>query len=754
MNKPESITGFRTVGTTPIRPDGLDKVTGRAVFGDDFKLPGTLYGKILRSPHAHARIKSIDTSKALALEGVFAVVTAADFPKPETKKMLMGEAGSGEVSDLSDNCMARTKALYDGHAVAAVAAKNIHVAEQALKLIDVDYEVLEPLLDVRRAMAAGAPVLHENFIPGAFVMPTEKALPNAGVLRLGNGDVEQGFSDADIIVEREFTSLMVHQGYIEPHAATAVWNSNGQVTIWTCTQGQFAIRDQVALIFNLPMSRVKVVPLEIGGGFGGKDTAYIEPVAAILSKKANRPVKMAMSRAEILRATGPSAGTYIRIKAGVKSDGSFTAVDLYAAYEAGAYPGGVIAPGCLTAITRYNFPNFRVEGYDVVVNKPRVKPYRAPGASPSNFAMESVIDELAQKLGMDPIDFRLKNAMAEGDRLPIGFPCQPLGSREMLRAVKDHPHYNTPLEGANRGRGFSYGFWFGAGLTSSAEIMVNTDGTVQVTEGSCDLSGTRLTLAMQAAEALGIDLEQITCSVGDTDAVGYSFQSVGSRTTFATGIAVYDAAQQVLAEMKRRAAMIWESKAEGVEYEDGYFTGGADQRLNFRELAAQFDSTGGPVKAQVTVNPEQVGFQIAAHLVDVEVDPDTGKVDILRYTAFQDAGKAVHPDFVSGQIQGGVVQGIGWALTEGYYYTDEGRLANTSLLDYRMPTALDIPMIETVILETPNPGHPYGVRGVGEAPIIPPPGAIANAIHDAVGVRMDVLPMDPGAVLKQILAQK
>lgn len=756
MNKPETVSKLRVVGTTPIRPDGLDKVTGRAVFGDDIYMPGMLYGKVLRSPHAHARLKSIDTSKASELPGVYAVVTGAEFPKLDNAVLSLGEAGTVDMNDVTDNLIAKTKVFYDGHAIAAIAADNPHVAEEAVNLINVDYEILEPVMDVRSAMAEGAPILHKEFTPGAFFIPTEQVLPNAGRLQLGMGDVEQGFTEADVIIEREFTTKMVHQGYIESHITTVQWDSDDRITVWSTTQGHFSIRDQLAVMLNMPLGKIKVIPLEIGGGFGGKDQVFLELLAAMLSKKSGRPVKMAMSRDEVLRATGPTPGTYIKVKMGAKQDGTLVAADIHCAYEAGAYPGGPIAPGVLTAATRYNIPNIRLEGYDVVVNKPKTRPYRAPGSTQSNFAVESVIEELAEKLEINSVDFRLKNAMQTGDRLILGFPSPSVGSVELLQAVKEHPHYNAALEGPNQGRGMAYGFWFGAGLSSSAELMVNADGTVQLCVGSCDLSGTRMTLAMQAAEALGINVEDVSPSIGDTESVGYTFPTVGSRTTFATGIAVIEAAQKILAQMAERAALIWETDVEDIVIDTGIFSdkNDKDHQFSFKELAAKLEISGGPVTAQTSATPTGVGFQLAAHLVDIEVDIDTGKVDILRYTAFQDAGKAVHPDYVAGQIQGGVVQGLGWALNEEYFYNEDGRLANATLLDYRMPTALDVPMIEAVILETPNPGHPYGVRGVGEVPIVPAPAAVASAIYDAIGVRMDSLPMSPGKVLKKILEKQ
>ena len=743
---------LRVVGTTPIRPDGLEKVTGRATFADDIYLPRMLHGKVLRSPHAHAKIKAIDTRKATALPGVHAVITAADFPVPATPIESLGEGGLVDIRDLADNCIAKKKALYDGHAVAAVAADNPHIAEHAARLISVDYEVLEPVMDVQSAMADTAPVIHENFTPGSFFAQTEKSGPNAGRLEFADGDINKGFNDATVIVESEFTTQTVHQGYIESHVTTVQWDSDDRITVWTSSQGHFGIRDQLAGILNIPMSNINIIPLEIGGAFGGKDSVYLDPLAAMLSKKSGRPVKMAMSRNEVLRATGPSSGTHMKVRMGANDNGMLLAADISFAYDAGAFPGGPVAAGVLTATTRYNIPNYRLEGFDVILNKPRVKPYRAPGATQSHFAVETVMDELAEKLGMDSIEFRLKNAMKTGDRLVLGFPCPAIGSIELLNAVKSHPHYRAPLDGEKQGRGVAYGFWYGGGGTSSAELSVNADGTVQVCTGSCDLSGTRMTLAMQAAEALGIDISDVLVKTGDTQSIGYTLPAWGSRTTFATGIACITVAEKVIAKMIERAAGIWAVDTENVTFDSGVFSdrNDSDHSFTFKELAAKHDSTGGAISAQATVSPQGVGFQLAAYLVDVEVDTGTGKVTILRSTLFQDVGKAVHPDYVSGQMQGGVVQGLGWALSEEYVYADDGTLANTTFLDYRMPTALDLPMTETVILETPNPGHPYGVRGAGEASILNPPAAVANAIYDAVGIRMNSLPMSPRAVLEKL----
>ena len=532
------------------------------------------------------------------------------------------------------------------------------------------------------------------------------------------------------------------------------WDSNDYVTVWTATQGQFALRDHLADIIQVPISNINVVPLEIGGGFGGKERLYIDPVAAFLSKKSQCPVKIAMRRDEVFRATGPSSGTYIKLKFGVKRDGTLTAADLHMAYEAGAYAGGPLFLGVMSATSRYNIPNIHIDGFDVIVNKPTMRPYRAPGAPQALFAVEQMIDELAHELGMDPIEFRMKNLMRSGDRLVPGFPLAPIDTEKMMETVKAHPHYQAPLEGANRGRGLAYSIWFNIGELSSARMQVNPDGSVTLATASPDLSGTRISLAMQAAEALGIDVEQVSPTVSDTQSIGFSLPSVGSRTTYSTGAVVCEVAQEILKQMCERAALLWETDAGQVSVENGVFSNKAEpgQAITFNELAARMFETGGPISHHRTGHTQSFIPGTAAHLVDVEVDPETGKVDILRYTVFQDVGKAVHPDYVEGQMQGAAVQGIGMALNEEYFYDDEGRLKNASLLDYRLPTSLDVPMLETVVLESPNPAHPFGVRGCGEISIAPPPAAIANAIHDAVGVRLYSMPMAPRKVCAAVKA--
>ncbi len=748
-----STTDYKVVGTRPIRHDGTDKVTGRAIYGADFKLPGTLVCKILRSPHAHARIKSINTSKAEALPGVRAVVTAKDLPQPEDKIEQMGETAVN-ARFLSDNVLASTKVLYKGHAVAGVAANDQHIAEEALKLIDVEYEVLPLVLNVLDAMRDDAPLVHENLTTKELGNDTGRHSNIASRIHIEKGDVKAGFAEAEVIVEREFDTATVHQGYIEPHAATVLWNADGHITVWTCTQGSFVVRDQMATVMDLPVSDITVVPTEIGGGFGAKFPLYGEPVCALLSRMTGRPVKYVMTRVEVLENTGPTPGSHSRVKIGVTKDGRITAVEGWFAFEAGAYPGSAIGAGVPCAFAPYDIPNGVVDGFDVVVNKPKSSAYRAPGAPQTEYAVECVIDEVCEKIGMDPMEFRLKNAAKQGVRRIDGPVFGVIGAVETLEAMKAHDHYQSPLGGPNRGRGVAMGFWFNGGGPSCCTISVNPDGTVTLVEGSVDIGGTRAAIAMQAAEVLGIGAHDVSPKVVDTDSVGYTGGTGGSRTAYATGLAAYEAAQDVVRQMKERAGIIWETAAEDVDFANGVFSSKSnlELRMSFKELSAQISSTGGPITGRANVNPSGQGNTFAVHIADVEVDPETGKVEIIRYTAAQDAGKAVHPSYVEGQMQGGVAQGVGYALNEEYFYDAKGRLMNVSLLDYRMPTALDLPMIDTVIVEVANPGHPYGVRGVGEVPIIPPLAAIANAIYQAIGVRMYRLPMNPGRIVEALQA--
>jgi xanthine dehydrogenase molybdenum-binding subunit len=757
---------FRVIGTRPIRHDGIEKVTGAAKYGADYSFPGMLYGKVLRSPYAHARIKAIRTEKALTMPGVKAVVTGADFPDIPGTLIQLGELVVN-AHYLSLNVMARGKVLYDGHAVAAVAATSPHIAEEALKLIEVDYEPLEPVMTAEAAMKPEAPILlpelRSRFIagrsdPGSPEGP-DRPTNVASHIQFKRGDLEAGFRAADYVVEREFRTATVHQGYIEPHNAVAICSSDGHATIYCSTQGTFNVRTLTATVLKIPEGNLRVVPAEIGGGFGGKTTIYLEPLAVLLSGKTGRPVKLVMNRGEVLRASGPTSGTWIKARMGATRDGKITAAQFWMAYEAGAFPGSPFAPGAMCCSAPYDIPNLLIDSFDVVVNRPKVAAYRAPGSPCSAFACESLVDELALRTGIDPIELRIRNGSHEGTPQPAGPPFKRIGFIETCEALKNSEHYQSPLEGPNRGRGVAAGFWFNGGLQSSAAVNLHTDGTLSVVTGSVDIGGSRAAMAMVAAEVLGLRAEDVRPIVADTDSIGHTDVTGGSRIALATGLAVYDAAQDVVRQLKERAAKVWERKVEEIEFNVGRLSvrGDGIAPMTIQDLTARLARTGGPITGRATVNAGAVGAvgnAFAVSCIDLEIDPDTGKVKILRCTIAQDVGRALHPAYVEGQMQGGTAQGIGWALNEEYVYDDTGILRNVGLLDYRMPTCLDLPMIEAIVVQVPNPGHPLGVRGVGEVSIVPPMPAIANAIYRAVGVRMCELPMSPPRLLKAMLESR
>ena len=750
-----SVKQFKWVGTRPIRPDGVPKVTGRAEYGADHVLPGMLTGKVLRSPHAHARIRSIDTSKAAALPGVRAVITAADLP--DHKFEYIGpERVAQNFWHITRNILAREKALYEGHAVAAVAAISESVAQAALDLIVVDYEVLPHVIDVDEAMADNAPLLFEDMMPRGVEGATKPSNISKR-LEFKMGDIEAGFAAADVVIEKEFKTAAVHQAYIEPHACVARCDADGQAEIWSASQGHFQMRALTAKVLGMPIGNLRVYAAEIGGGFGGKTVTYLEPLATLMAKKSGYPVRMQMSREEVFKGTGPTSGSSMWAKIGVTKDGKITAGDAIFKFQAGAFPGSPVMNACLCSFSPYDVANARTVGYDVVSNRPKSAAYRAPGSPIGHFAVESVIDMCAKAIGMDPLELRLKNVARIGTPTIAGPKHAHAGFAETLQALYDHPGYKTKL-GPNQGRGVACGYWFNGGGESSATLQVNADGTVLVATGSPDIGGSRASMALMAAETLGVDYSQVKAIVADTGSVGYTHVTGGSRVTYATGTAVVTATQTVIRDLCKRAALIWDVDPEGVIWEDGHAKpAGANvgefKPLSLKELAAKAPATGGPITGSAGVNPGAQAPGFSAQFFDVEVDPETGQVQILRAVAAQDAGRAIHPSYVEGQIQGGVVQGIGWALNEEYIYNAKGQLDNAGFLDYRCPVASDLPMIETIVVEVPNPSHPYGAKGVGEANICPPMAAIAAAIEGATGVRMTELPMSPPRVLAALDAR-
>lgn len=734
---------FKLVGTRVMRPDGVDKVTGRARYGADTFAPGQLVGAILRSPHAHAKIRGIDTRRAEKLAGVKAVITSADLPDLTD--------GDAELYNVLENCMARGKALYDGHAVAAVAASDAETARKALKLIKVDYKVLPHVTDVDEAMKPAAPIVQprvrSKYRPG-------KRTNVAGVTTYGHGDVDAGFAKADVIIEKSYKTEQVHQGYIEPHACLASVGPDGQGELWVTTQGQFAFRNRCAALLGMEMSQLKVTSSEIGGGFGGKTHVWAEPVALALSRKANRPVKLVMSREDVFRASGPASSTSIDVKLGATRGGRIVAAHAELRYGGGAFPGIWGKIGAMAAWACYDIENVRSVGYEVVVNRPKVAAYRAPSAPMAGFAVESTVTLMAEKLGIDPVEFRLKNAAREGTRASYGPTYGPIGIVPTLEAVKKHPHMRARL-GKNQGRGMACGFWFNFGGQTCADLAIGEDGTVALSVGTVDVGGARASLSLIAAEELGIPYEQVRCNIADTASLGYNDMTDGSRGTFSSGMATIFAARDAIEQLRQRAAKTWGIAVKNVAWKDGKaIAKGKRKSLTLKELAEASSNTGGPISGHNQVVADGAGVSFASHICDVEVDPETGATKVVRYTVVQDAGKAVHPDYVEGQFQGGAAQGIGWALNEEYVYGEDGRLQNPGFLDYRIPVCSDLPFIDTQILEIPNPNHPYGIRGVGETSIVPPLAAIANAVSDAAGVRMTHVPMSPPRILAAIKSSR
>ncbi len=753
MANENSTTNYKWVGKRTRRPDGVDKVTGRARYGDDMTVPGMLYGKILRSPHAHAKILSIDTSKANALKGVKAVLTSAEIPDHPLSQPPYAPI-INDMHDISRNVMARDKVLYDGHAVAAVAATSERIARQALKLIDVEYEVLPHVLDPLEAAGRAAPILHEDQFTYSADGLSDKPSNLFRSITGQRGDLDQGFAEADIIVEREFTSEPVHQGYIEPLACIATASEDNCVELWTTTQGHFVIRALCAKLLNMDLAKVRVTASEIGGGFGGKNTVYGEPVAIRLSQMTGRPVRMVMTRTEVFRASGPTVGSRTRIKIGARKDGTITAADAETWYQAGAFKGAPVGRAAETFFSSYTIKNARAVVHDVCVNRPKVAAYRAPGAPMAAYAAEGAINELASRLAMDPVDIRIKNAVREGDESLMGTKYGQIGLLDVLEKVKSHDHYSAPL-GNNQGRGFALGYWMHGGGLSSVSAHLLDDGTVTVATGNPDIGGSRSSMRVMAAEELGVDIELIKPIVADTGSMGYSHLTAGSRTTFATGMAVIFAVREIIEKLRALAAKKWRLTIDQVTWEAGQAVAssssrGGIQSLSLKELAAMATKMGGAIAGHSEINAGGAGAAFSAQLVDVEIDPETGFVTPLRYTVVQDVGRAISPDYVEGQMQGGAVQGIGWALNEAYIYDDQARLQNTGFLDYRMPVASDVPMIDTVLVEVPNPNHPYGVRGVGEPCLVSAPAAVANAVENAIGQTMSSLPLSPPKILKRI----
>jgi len=756
---------YRAVGRPTARVEGVGKVTGRTVYTADVDLPGMLYAKLLRSPHAHARIRRIDTARAAALEGVVAVVTAADLPPLDARRV---------ASNRAYNLLAAQEVVFAGQPVVAVVARDPAAAEEALGLIEVEYEELPAVLDPLEALKEDSPLARsslgdadrsESWAHAAVGVEEKEARGRptnvASRLRFTRGDVEQGFAQADLVVERTYRTPVVHQGYIEPHATVVDYDAaSGDMTIYTATQGQFFVRDEIARMFQLPETKVRVVGLELGGGFGGKMFLF-QGLCAALALVVKKPVKLVLTRTEDLTGATPAPQAVFDLKTGTKRDGTLTALQARAVYDSGAFSGAAMAIGCVLLGGYYRCPNLEIEGFEVLTNKVSVGAYRAPAVPSATFAIDSQMDIIARELGLDPLEVRLKNAVQEGDPLPTETPYPRIGLRECLERVRDsdlwrqRDHLEREAGPRRRGVGVAAGGWLGGLQPAAASVMLNGDGTIGVLVGANDITGTNTSFAQIAAEELCLPVSQVRVSTGDTRMAPFAGMTAGSKTLFTVGRAVKAAAEDARRQILGTAAQRLEVPVEDLECADGVVRARSDaeKSITFRRLAritTDFGAAYPPVvgRGAIAARKQAPGFSVQA--AEVEVDTETGRVRVLRYVTAQDVGFAINPLSVEGQMQGATAQGIGMGLYEEMVYGDGGQLLNPSLLDYRLPTAADVPNIETLIVEVPSEDGPYGARGVGEPPVVPTSAAIANAVHDAIGVRVTEIPITPERILRAL----
>ena len=751
---------IKGVGLAIPRPDGPEKVTGQVQYVADIKPKGMLHAKLLRSSHAHARIVKIDTTRAKALPGVRAVLTARDIPELKRKAPTRAHA-----------VLAIDRVVFVGQPVAAVAADELAIAEEACDLIDVQYEVLPASVDPLKAMQVGAPpvadagteadtseaLAHSGVAVAKTVAAPTKAVNISQQAKLGRGDVAKAFAESDVIVEKTYRVPMVHQGYLEPHAVLAQWDSNGQLTLYSSTQGSFNTRSEVADVLHIEENRIKVIPVECGGGFGGKIRALCEPITAILARVTRRPVRYVMTRREELDAGMPAPQVIIKLKTGAKRDGTLMALDGETIIESGAFSGAVLTMSAVFVSSVYQFPNFEVRAFEVLTHKPSIAAYRAPTAPQTFFAIDSQMELMARELGLDPVEFRMRHLMKEGDPMANGQPWQSNGAKQVLQRLSEHPLWKNRAEWKARsgkdgrglcGTGLAVGGWIPGLQPTGATVRLNPDGSLQVLTGQVDIAGTNIALAQIAATAYGVDIDKIKITTGDTDTAPMTGLSAGSKTIYTVGTAVLQAAQDARRQTLEIAAKEMEAAIEDLEIEDGRVVvrGVPDKGVTLASIGKKGNLYMSKVPPVLGVAHPAFAVQapaFAAQLARIEVDPDTGELTLHDFVVVQDAGKAINPLGVEGQMQGGAVQSLGIALTEGMLYDDTGRLMNASLLDYRKLTAADLPNIETIIVEVPAPAGPFGARGVGEPPIVPAPAALANAIHDATGVRLTEAPLTP-----------
>ena len=733
------MTEFKVLGRNYPRVDAYDKVTGRATYASDVYLPGTLACKLLPSTRSHARIVSIDTSKAAALPGVRAVIVGTDFPEVRF--------GSGALRDRY--VMPRDTVNFIGEPIAAVAANDEATAQEAIDLIEVQYEDLPIVVNPLASMEPGASTVHphlEEYEGYGFTMGHNVST----LLDADRGDVDQAFKDADVVVEDVYRSQGINQGFLEPMACVADVEPNGRLVIYASTQGPYQIRAGLASVLEIPVSRIRVVAMELGGGFGAKLRLAFEAFPALLAMRTGRPVKLVNTREEAFTMNGPRLPVTNYVRSGVMKDGTITAREAYTIFDVGAYLGAGPNSGIGHGIGAYRVPNYRLRSYGVYTNKVYVGSYRASGVADMTFAVESHMDHIAQELGIDPYDLRAHNALREGDVSVSGAVVPTNGLMEALEAIKKSMGWPRQLEDGH-GIGLALCEWRSGSGPSTASISVNDDGTISLLTGSTDISGSDTALAAIAAEALGIAMNQVVVAKRDTDMAPYTGQSGGSRVVYSQGTAVQRAANDTKDKLVALAAERLGVPDDALGCDDGrvYVLDNEPQGLTFAQLAAaSITSRGGPIIGTAALSSMPYTPVFAAQAAEVKVDRDTGQIHLLRYVQAQDVGTAINPMAVEGQLDGGVVQGIGRALTEDQQFDGEtGAVRNPSFASYLMPLAIDMPEIENILIDVPAPEGPFGARAVAEPPGFGPPAAIANAVYDAVGVRVNELPLSGERVL-------
>src|SRR6266705_2341250 len=759
------------VGTSLPRQDGPDKVTGRARYAGDQAVPGMLYACLVLSPYGHARILNIDTSAALSVPGVVAVFNA------ETLGMAQADPLSRAQSPL-----AQQEALWCGHPVAIVVGETESSAEDGAAAVEVDYEPLLVVIDPEAAIRPDSPPArsrgeaevarggHAAFPQAAAAIAAEERSQNVlQTTPLKMGDIEVGLREAEVVVECSYRTHPVHQSYLEPQSVTVAPSASGHhLVLWSSTQGLFNVRSAVAQALDMPERQIRVEPVHIGGGFGGKET-LLEPLAAAVASRLRRPVRLVYTRQEDLLAGNPAPQTVIAVTLGAKRDGTLTAIRVRMILDAGAYPNPLAGFSGFHFASIYRCPNLDIRCDVVQTNKPGTGAYRAPSGPQAYFALESTVQELCQQLEMDPLQFRQINAFKEGDPNLMRGSWPRIGLLECLEQIQRHPLWvqreqakqEVPeeLKGWKIGIGVAVGGWPGGTEPAAALCRLEQDGTFTVVVGSVDLSGSDASLALIAAEELSILPEAVNVTHDSTDAMPYSGLSAGSKTTYTVGSAVLAAARDARTQVFTIAAEMLEASAGDMELRDGkvMVKGVPEKHVTLQQIAANSMGFGAPYEpiygrgrsANRVSSP-----MFAAHLAKVAVDPETGEVRVLDYVAAQDVGRAINPAEVEGQIHGGVVQGIGWALLEGMVYGEDGQLLTSTLMDYALPCSPEAPTITTLLVEVPSALGPFGAKGVGEPPVVPVAAAIANAIRDAVGVRMTQLPMTPERVFASLREAK